>query len=598
LFKIKKESLAKVFFHDLKNKLFSIKFNLFLLLNKKLSFEKEKDILEKISITTEESIDLVLDYLELEQYKKDKFLNHENINLGEMIQKIINELQSEIEKKEIKIIFTKKNFFVKANEKWLKKAIQNILHNAIKYNKQNGKILIIISEEENGFLLTIKDTGIGISENEKKQIFKRYFTTDKTGSGIGLNLVKTVINTLGGKIYFESEKDKGTVFYVLIPKIAKKIKIQRLALAMSSVLLIISVSINYFFCFFPQNIDYKTNKNIKIAMLENGIFIKSHLNDKYKIKAYKNLFSNKFKTKIILSDADIYIKTNGNKMKIITPNITFKNMGTEFETNAKKETAVSVFNGKIKAKEFIVPKDKGMIVSKKLEIVKLPKKIEKVFIDSNKSVKISWVSDYAHFRINLIKDNNISTIKEIDTDKKTLVLNNLADGLWRGKIQTVKNNLYSPFKNFKFISLINYNKALNAYKNKNFSSAEKYLEHSIKTIKNASYKPYYLYGLILLKENKNGFVYAKTAYEIEKNNDTLYLLGKYYFKQKKYKKIVASLPKNTDDYKINLLLAKTYIKLNDIKKAKNYLYKILESKDDKIAKKLLLNLKPKLLNIQ
>lgn len=595
MFKIKKESLAKIFFHDLKNKLFSIKFNLFLLLNKKLSPEKEKDILKKISITTEESIDLVLDYLELEQYKKDKFLHYENINLGEMIQKIINELQSEIEKKNIKIYFNKKDYYIKADEKWLKKAIYNLIHNAVKYNKQNGKIFILINDEQKNFLLTIKDTGIGISEEKKAYIFKRYFTTDKTGSGIGLNFVKAVIKTLGGKIYFESGKEKGTSFYILLPKVAKKVKIQRLALAMSSFLLVISVSINYFFCFFPQNIKYTINHNTKIAMLENGVFIKSHLNDKYKIKAYKNLFSNKFKTEITLLVADTYIKTNGNKIKIITPNITFKNIGTEFETDVNKKTSVSVFDGKIKAKEFIIPKNKGMIVSNKLKIVKLPKKIEKVFENSDKTIKINWISDYTNFRIYLLKDNNISTFKEINTNKKTITLENLPDGLWIGKIQAVKNNLYSPFKKFKFISLINYYKALTEYQTNNIPLAKTYLKKSIKTVKNASYKPYYLYGLILLKENKNGFNYAKKAYEIERNNDTLHLLATYYFKQKKYKKVINILPKNSNNHKINLLLAKTYIKLNNIKKAKNFLYKILEQKDDKTAEKLLKSLKPTLI---
>lgn len=364
---------------------------------------------------------------------------------------------------------------------------------------------------------------------------------------------------------------------------------------MSSFLLVISVSINYFFCFFPQNIKYTINNNTKIAMLENGVFIKSHLNDKYKIKAYKNLFSNKFKTEITLLDADTYIKTNGNKIKIITPNITFKNLGTEFETDVNKKTSVSVFDGKIKAKEFIIPKNKGMIVSNRLKIVKLPKKIEKVFVNSDKTIKINWISDYTNFRIYLLKDNNISTFKEINTNKKTITLENLPDGLWIGKIQAVKNNLYSLFKKFKFISLINYYKALTEYQTNNILLAKTYLKKSIKTIKNASYKPYYLYGLILLKENKNGFNYAKKAYEIKRNNDTLHLLAAYYFKQKKYKKVINILPKNSNNHKINLLLAKTYIKLNDIKKAKNFLYKILEQKDDKIAEKLLKSLKPTLI---
>jgi two-component system phosphate regulon sensor histidine kinase PhoR len=283
LFRRKGESLAKVFFHDLKNKLFTIKFNLFLLLNKKLSPEKQTNILQNISITTEESIDLVLDYLELEEYKKDKFLHYEDVNLGELIQKNLNELETEIVKKKIKVFFNKKELYLKADEKWLKKAIYNVLHNAIKYNKENGKIFIFIDEKEKEFLLTIKDTGIGISKEDKQQIFKRYFTNNKEGTGIGLNFVKALIKTLGGKIYFESEKDKGTLFYIQLPKVAKNIKIQRLAIAMSSILLISYISVNYFFCFLPQNINYKTYKNIKISMLENGVFIKSNLNDKYKI---------------------------------------------------------------------------------------------------------------------------------------------------------------------------------------------------------------------------------------------------------------------------------------------------------------------------
>jgi two-component system phosphate regulon sensor histidine kinase PhoR len=423
LFRRKRESLAKVFFHDLKNKLFTIKFNLFLLLNKKLSPEKQTNILQNISITTEESIDLVLDYLELEEYKKDKFLHYEDVNLGELIQKNLNELETEIVKKKIKVFFNKKELYLKADEKWLKKAIYNVLHNAIKYNKENGKIFIFIDEKEKEFLLTIKDTGIGISKEDKQQIFKRYFTNNKEGTGIGLNFVKALIKTLGGKIYFESEKDKGTLFYIQLPKVAKNIKIQRLAIAMSSILLISYISVNYFFCFLPQNINYKTYKNIKISMLENGVFIKSNLNDKYKIEAYKNIFSNKFKTKIILSNADIYIKTKENKLKIITPNITFRNLGTEFQTNVNKKTAVSVFEGKIKAKEFTVLKNQGLVASTNLRIVKLPKKVEKVFINVNKDIKISWQSNYAYFRINLIKDNDITTFKEINTNKKIVILN-------------------------------------------------------------------------------------------------------------------------------------------------------------------------------
>ena len=141
IFKSRTQNLAKIFFHDLKNKLLGIK--LILGLAKKKP-EKTDEILDKAHKSIDESIDLIKDYLDLEKYRKTKFLKHSTIYLNSLIEEILKELENEINKKNIAVHYnvSKENLIIKTNKEWLKKALLNIIHNSIKYNKQNGHLFI------------------------------------------------------------------------------------------------------------------------------------------------------------------------------------------------------------------------------------------------------------------------------------------------------------------------------------------------------------------------------------------------------------------------------------------------------------------------
>ncbi len=106
--------------------------------------------------------------------------------------------------------------------KWTIEAISNIVDNAIKYTPEKGTVTISAKEYEMFVCVNIADTGIGISEEETAKIFKRFYrspeVSEKEGVGIGLYLSREIITKEGGYIKVSSEKGKGSVFSVFLPK--------------------------------------------------------------------------------------------------------------------------------------------------------------------------------------------------------------------------------------------------------------------------------------------------------------------------------------------------------------------------------------------
>ncbi len=107
------------------------------------------------------------------------------------------------------------------DEKIISLVLTNLLHNAIKYSPEETEIDIQININEDDIRFTVKDRGIGIPKEDQKHIFNLYFRADNVlltqGTGIGLNIVKTHIENLGGNISFKSVENKGSKFTVVLP---------------------------------------------------------------------------------------------------------------------------------------------------------------------------------------------------------------------------------------------------------------------------------------------------------------------------------------------------------------------------------------------
>jgi signal transduction histidine kinase len=129
---------------------------------------------------------------------------------------------------EIEVHLPRDRVRVSGVEEKLNQLFDNLLTNAIKYNRQGGRIAVSLEEDLEFVYVRIADTGVGISHQSLEEVFRRHFqegsaSLGKTkGLGIGLSLVQEIVELHRGKIYIESEVGKGSTFTVMLPKSSKK----------------------------------------------------------------------------------------------------------------------------------------------------------------------------------------------------------------------------------------------------------------------------------------------------------------------------------------------------------------------------------------
>lgn len=148
-------------------------------------------------------------------------LNIENINLSELLEMIIETQTLSANTKNIKFV-TKiiPEIYANIDEMMIMRVFTNLISNAISYGKQNGTITVELFLQENRIVSKISDDGIGISEDKLDKIWLRFYQVDpsKNGdnSGLGLSMVKKIIELHKGEIFVESELGKGTTFTIIL----------------------------------------------------------------------------------------------------------------------------------------------------------------------------------------------------------------------------------------------------------------------------------------------------------------------------------------------------------------------------------------------
>ena len=148
-------------------------------------------------------------------------LNIENINLSELLEMIIETQTLSAKTKNIKFV-TKimPEIYASIDEMMIMRVFTNLISNAISYGKQNGTVTVELFLQENRIVSKISDDGIGISEDKLDKIWLRFYQVDpsKNGdnSGLGLSMVKKIIELHKGEIFVESELGKGTTFTIIL----------------------------------------------------------------------------------------------------------------------------------------------------------------------------------------------------------------------------------------------------------------------------------------------------------------------------------------------------------------------------------------------
>lgn len=220
--------------HQLRTPLSTIKWSLEMILNGDIGeiTSEQRDILDKTYKTNERMISLVEDILNVAKIKEEKYFSELTlINLELIVQFVINFYRDAIKSKNIKFEFQKPEKElpkILVNVDRIKMAIQALFDNAIKYTLPNGSITVALKTIENKIIFSIKDTGIGILSGQQKKIFTKFFRgtnalkIEQNGSGLGLFMVKSIIEWHGGELWFESCENKGSTFYFSLPIPRKK----------------------------------------------------------------------------------------------------------------------------------------------------------------------------------------------------------------------------------------------------------------------------------------------------------------------------------------------------------------------------------------
>jgi len=149
----------------------------------------------------------------------------EQTDIVKITESILDEVKQKIKSKNLKIVrgYSAK-MPISADTKLLRIIIQNIITNAVKYTPSGGTISIKLQKQSSNYQITIADTGYGIPQKQQNKIFSKLFRADNIremetdGTGLGLYIVKRIVDQAGGKIWFKSQENKGTTFFITLPK--------------------------------------------------------------------------------------------------------------------------------------------------------------------------------------------------------------------------------------------------------------------------------------------------------------------------------------------------------------------------------------------
>jgi two-component system sensor histidine kinase VicK len=225
----KKNSILTILAHDLAGPIGTIG-NLTTLLSRETAKFEDPSVeryIGMISKISKSSIQLIRDFLDQE------FLESVGVKLVKTRMDLIKKISVTIEnyfetQKDLKIQFSchsnKEHVFVEIDEDKFMQVINNLISNALKFTPDGGNINIYIKENRKDVLVSVEDSGIGIPEKYHATLFDKFSSARRSGlrgedsTGLGMSIIKTIVEWHSGKIWFESQENKGTTFFIQLPK--------------------------------------------------------------------------------------------------------------------------------------------------------------------------------------------------------------------------------------------------------------------------------------------------------------------------------------------------------------------------------------------
>jgi signal transduction histidine kinase len=188
--------------------------------------DQQSNYVRKIVGGVESMSRLVNNLLDLGRIEAGIGLQPEMIPVYDVLERVVGALQLQAAQKRIQLTTEppgETNPLIEADQALLHQALHNLIENAIKYTRQDGKVHVRLQVRPNGVIFEVADNGIGISPMDLPRVFEKFYrgaqqiSKDERGTGLGLAIVKSIAERHGGRVWAESQLGKGSIFYLFIP---------------------------------------------------------------------------------------------------------------------------------------------------------------------------------------------------------------------------------------------------------------------------------------------------------------------------------------------------------------------------------------------
>lgn len=213
--------------HELKTPMTSMKLLSESLLNQS---DVPEEVYQEFLFDIDNEIDrenkIINDLLELVKLDKKKLdLEISTVDINVLCESVLKRIQPIAQEREIRItLISEREVTAEVDETKMMMIVTNLVENAVKYNRDRGRVTVTVNSDHQYFTLKIEDTGVGIPKDSVGRIFERFYRVDKSrsrevgGTGLGLSITKSAVLQHHGTIDVVSEEGKGTTFFVRIPR--------------------------------------------------------------------------------------------------------------------------------------------------------------------------------------------------------------------------------------------------------------------------------------------------------------------------------------------------------------------------------------------
>jgi signal transduction histidine kinase len=173
---------------------------------------------------------MLTELLELDRIEAGYDTLREPLALGGLVQRLAQEnfeAQAEARQLRFGVNVEADTPDVLANPHHMRRAIANLLDNALKYTPERGRVAVYVYADGDFVVFTVADSGVGIPLEEQSHIFERLFRGSNVGdtvagTGLGLSIVKSIVDRHGGRVWVESQPGEGTTFTVMLPRLSNQ----------------------------------------------------------------------------------------------------------------------------------------------------------------------------------------------------------------------------------------------------------------------------------------------------------------------------------------------------------------------------------------